>query len=200
MCSKCGMPFEGIGENHLCLTCAKEPPPFEKARALFHYGGAVAEAIQRFKYGPLPELARPLGKMLEQLVRDETQVDAVVPVPLHEKKLRARGFNQSSLLAGYASDRLCVPLCPGFLTRTRNTASQAGLTRAERMENIRGAFEVPVSRRLDGLKVLLVDDVITSSATVREAANTLIQAGSKSVEIIALARATGSAALLAPSP
>ncbi len=190
LCSKCGIPFEGTGPSHLCAQCLKEPPAFSHARAPLLYGGAAAEALKRFKYGQKPHLSGQLAKLLTLDTTDKMLPDMVIPVPLHSTRLRSRGFNQSALLAHHVATRINAPFSASLLKRNRKTKSQAGLTRAQRQANLKGAFCVPKKSQIAGLKVLLVDDVITTTATVREAAKTLSRAGAQSVEVIALARAT----------
>ncbi len=195
ICSKCGLPFDGAGPSHSCSTCIADPPPFEKARTVLLYGGAAAEAIQRFKYSPAPHLSKQLSGLLEMAACTISPPDAIVPVPLHPKRLRTRGFNQSALLARPLSITLDAPFCPSILRRIRDTQNQAGLSRAERVINLKGAFSIQKAKRIAGRRVLLIDDVITTTATVREAAITLLQSGAASVEVIALARASSSASL-----
>jgi ComF family protein len=191
LCPRCGLPYEGQGTDHLCSSCLASPPQFERARSAVLYGGAAAEALIRFKYGSNPAIAKPLGNMLVPVAKGSGPSDAIVPVPLHPRRLRARGFNQSALLAGYVAAALRVDFRPGFLNRVRDTANQAGLSRAERLANIKGAFEAANRTRIKGKRILLVDDVVTTTATVREASSTLIEAGAESVEVICLARAPG---------
>ncbi len=190
-CSICGLPYGGTGPDHLCANCIDDPPPFQNARAAVLYGGAVAQAIQRFKYSPTPELARPLCRLFESLIEKMTAPEIVIPVPLHAKKLRARGFNQSALLARPLARAFDAPFRPDLLRRIRDTQSQAGLSRKERTTNLKGAFGAHRPEKIENKKVLLVDDVITTTATIREAAQTIIEAGAQTVEVIALARASG---------
>ncbi len=190
-CSTCGLPYGGTGSDHLCASCIADPPPFQKARAAVLYGGAVAQAIQRFKYGPTPELARPLCRLLGSVIDKMTTPEIVIPVPLHTKKLYARGFNQSALLARPLARALGAPIRPELLRRIRDTQSQAGLSRKERVTNLEGAFAAHRPVKIENKKVLLVDDVITTAATVRAASQTIIEAGAQTVEVIALARASG---------
>ncbi|MCP4606882.1 MAG: ComF family protein [Proteobacteria bacterium] len=174
-----------------------DPPSFERSRTVLLYGGAIKDAIQRFKYGPAPHLAKQLSQLLKKAANTTLSPDAVVPVPLHPTRMRARGFNQSALLASQISTALDTPYYPGLLRRIRDTRSQIGLSRAERIINLKGAFRVFRAKEISDRRVLLVDDVITTTATIREAASTLLRAGAHSVEAIALARASSSA-LLAP--
>ena len=191
MCRKCGLPHLGSGPDHLCSSCIESTPPFSRAWSAVLYGGAAATALLRFKYEPNPTLARPLGRLLAVAASNASPADAVLPIPLHPSRLRARGFNQSALLARRVSNRIGAALSPSLLRRDKDTVSQAGLSRQERAASIRGAFSVPAPHKIADKRVLLVDDVITTGATVREAAAVLIRSGAASVEVIAVARASG---------
>lgn len=199
LCSRCGLPFDGTGPDHLCAFCLEKPPPFEKARAAFHYGGALAQALWRFKYGKTPSVARPLSLLLQSALHLVDLPDMVVPVPLASARLSERGFNQAALLAAGVARAMKAPLRTDILWRARDTAGQAGLGREARLANLQGAFRVRNARRIERQDVLLVDDVITTTATAREAATVLAAAGARSVQVIALARSTASGRL-APLP
>ena len=126
--------------------------------------------------------------MLFQVTRLLPVPNIVIPVPLHASRLRSRGFNQSALLAGQVAKQLGVPLLANTLIRLRDTASQAGMNRAERLDNLRNAFAVRKETRIKNRRVLLVDDIITTSATIRAAASVLTRAGAECVAVAALAR------------
>jgi ComF family protein len=176
-----------------CTRCRNAPPPFERIIAPWRYGGELANALRRLKYGGRrgrgrPELARALGAMLApSLVGLEAEV--LVPVPVHARRLRERGFSQAHALAGWAR-RLAppglAPIAPTLLERSRPTPEQAGLTRAQRRRNLAGAF---TARGVRGRRVLLVDDVVTTGATAHACAAALRRAGASSVVVLALARA-----------
>ena len=189
MCPRCAFPFEGEGGDHLCGECLLDPPAFETARALFQYGEAAAKAVTRLKYGVMPHLAEVMGRMLLPAVSRLGAVDLVVPVPLHRSRLVSRGFNQSALLAQPISRWIAAPLAGNAVVRTRATASQAGLNREDRRKNLRGAFSVPIPGCVAEKRVLVVDDVVTTGTTVRELSRCLMQAGAKSVVVVAFARA-----------
>ncbi len=189
LCTKCGLPFGGTGPDHLCSHCLKKPPDFARARALLLYGGGATQALRRLKYGKKPGLANVLGSMLSQLTPRMRAPDVIVPVPLHPARLRARGFNQSALLATRVAGTLNAPLLTNTLIRTRDTSSQAGMNRQERFTNLKNTFSVRKESHIKNKRVLLVDDVITTTATVRETAAVLVRAGAEYVEAIALARA-----------
>ena len=188
-CPRCGVAFEGAGPNHLCGECLSNPPPFERAAAAFQYGGAAKDAILRLKYGKVAWIGERLGQRLVGTSARLETVDAVVPIPLHSRRLRARGFNQSALIAKPIARALGRPLQAEVIRRVRDTDPQAGLAKTARAENIHGAFIVPRPRRIREKRILLLDDVITTGETVKEAARVLLEAGAASVDVIAAARA-----------
>lgn len=188
-CPRCALPFEGVGPDHLCKACLLDPPAFSEARALYHYGEAAAKAVLRLKYAPMPQLARPLGKLLVEVVRAQPAPDVIVPVPLHKKRLRQRGFNQAVLIAQPISRELGRPLVTRALARIRQTRAQAGLSATQRKENLNGAFEVREQKWILDRKVLIIDDVITTGTTLREVSSVLKAAGAADVAVAAVARA-----------
>jgi ComF family protein len=188
-CPLCGLPAAAGSASHRCASCLIAPPPFSLARAPYVYGGALAEALGRFKYGHATWLSAPLGDLLASCLAATETPDVVVPVPLHPQRLRARGFNQSALLAGRISKRLKAQLDTASLRRTVDTPPQARLARKARLNALSGAFTVLRGRRLAGERVLLVDDVVTTTATVRAAAESLLRAGAAIVDVLSLARA-----------
>jgi ComF family protein len=187
-CARCGLPFPGAGEDHLCAACLADPPGFARARARYVWGGPLADAVVRFKYRDCPHLAGPLGALLDPLVLGAAMPDLIVPVPLHPRRLRSRGYNQSALLARRVSLATGAPLVTKLLERTVETHSQAGLSRRERMRNLEGAFAVRAAGRWQGARALLVDDVVTTTATIRVCSAALAKAGIGEVEVISLAR------------
>jgi ComF family protein len=188
--------FKGrSGVDHLCGRCLEQTPPFHMARAAFAYDRSLVDVIHCFKYKGKTRLAGPLGVLLWRTFcrfwGDET-VDLILPVPLHGKRLRQRGFNQSDLLVrgwkNLARRPDLPPIASGVLRRTRTTRPQAGLGRREREANIRAAFRVRYPDRVRGRHVLLIDDVITTGATVGECARQLLASGAGRVDVLALAR------------
>ncbi|MBI4511458.1 MAG: ComF family protein [Deltaproteobacteria bacterium] len=199
-CPTCAEP-QDIPRAVTCLACRTKPPPFRRVLAPWRYGGELAVAIRRLKYGGpsgrgLAHVARPLGALLASAYEDAvSDQDIVVPVPLHAARLRARGFSQAQRIAEAARKqcRLAIQptILPGILERTRATREQAGLSRAERRTNTAGAFLVPPrqAERVRGKNILVVDDVVTTTATSGACARALLAAGATRVDILALARA-----------
>ena len=189
LCPGCGRMFDsGDGADRLCGDCQTEPPPFARARAAAVYDPeAGGQAIKRFKfdgqivYLPLLQswLQRP--DCLELV----TAADLLLPVPLHPRRLKARGFNQALLLAQGFPDK---PMGLEVLTRLRHTVPQVGLNPKERRDNVKGAFGVSQPAAVKGKKILLIDDLYTTGSTVRECARVLRRAGAARVEVLTVAR------------
>jgi len=199
-CSVCGVPFWGDGEtDHVCGHCEIQPRPFVSAEALGVYDGPLRSAVHALKYDGKLRVARILGRALYRhftASRLKHTVDMIVPVPLHPVRLRKRGFNQSILLIrGWdkwlARDEQggCSPVIRfEALRRIRNTRPQMSLGRKERQTNIIGAFDVHPRVSVEGKRVLLVDDVLTTGATVAECATVLLKAGAAKVDVLTVAR------------
>jgi ComF family protein len=195
LCTICGLPFGGSGEDHLCGRCLSQRPHFAHARACTTYDrlaqqeAPVTRLLHRFKYTPDVTLAPTLGSLLASCSFLPGPHNVVIPVPLHPQRLRWRGFNQALLLARSLGQHRSVRVEPFALKRTRSTPPQVGLNVRERHRNIAGAFAVRDPDAVRGLSVLLVDDVYTTGATVNECARVLRRAGARRVEVIVLARA-----------
>lgn len=192
VCSQCGVPFVSReGRDHRCSTCLSEQRYFTRARAFGLYEGKLMEAVHRFKYGRRIALAGPLSALVRGAFLGFWRrggIDLVVPVPLHVKRLRERGFNQAYLLARTWAKEEGLELDGLFLRRHRYTEPQTTLRRAARSRNIKGAFSLRHPGGAKGRKILLVDDVYTTGATVNECARVLIKAGARSVDVLTLAR------------
>jgi ComF family protein len=187
-CPVCGLPFSSqMAGCHNCPRCEKKINNFHIARGLANYDGKLLKAIHLFKYGGKTNIGKILGGMLAQYPLDFSAYDLIVPVPLHIKKLRERGFNQAVLLCREIEKRHSVPLEISSLKRVRYTESQVGLNEDERVKNIKGAFEVRDSV-FKGLKTLLVDDIFTTGATVNECSRVLGKSGVNRVDVLTLAR------------
>jgi ComF family protein len=190
-CPRCLLPYPAEeGTDHLCQACLLEPPSFRAVRSVGLYEDSLRRAVHQFKYQGNFSLDRPLGLMLaadlEQADPDFSP-ELLVPVPLHVSRLRQRGYNQSLLLARVLGRRWKKPVPARLLVRIRPTLPQQGLKAAHRRRNLKGAFQVRLP--LDGKKVLLVDDVMTTGATARECARTLLAAGAGEVAVAVLGRA-----------
>jgi len=188
VCTVCGIPFRSsAGVSHACGRCVGAPPAFSSAKSAFVLEGKVLEAVHRLKYGG----DTPLAGALASLVRLDGAPcgrTVVVPVPLHPRRLRERGFNQSLLIARGLARASGLPLVYGRLKRTRDTGQQVGLKAVERKENVKGAFKLEDAPFFKGARVLLVDDVMTTGATLNECSRLLKGAGAE-VEAITVARA-----------
>jgi ComF family protein len=200
LCSRCGLMFKSrAGDDHHCGECLDAPKRFRMARAFGVYDQTLMESIHRFKFKGKVQLARPLGAlMLAALLIHwgDDPPDLAVPVPLHAGRFRERGFNQAFLLIRdwqRTAAQWPVPL-PNIgierevLVRTRRTGPQTGLGRRARLQNIKNAFAVSDETRVFQKKILLVDDVYTTGATVDECAGALLKAGAERVDVLTLAR------------
>jgi ComF family protein len=184
-CRLCAMPFTSEYAK-ICSQCLQKAPPFSRVINYSLYDGVLAAAINHLKFHGLKRLAKPLGKLL--LGFDLSGIDGVVPVPLTIKRLRERGFNQSLLLARVISREKKLPLLIDILFKKKETPPQTGLSGKERLLNLKNAFVV--KRDIRGLRLLLVDDVMTTGATVTECSKQLMKAGAKEVTVLTLARAS----------
>jgi len=201
LCSCCGLPFESRhGLDHRCGDCSTSPKKFRIARAPLVYEQIFTEVIHSYKYKGKIQLARPLGELLLTAFRlfwDTDSIDVVVPVPLHLKRLRKRGFNQVYLLIrNWQTIAEQVPLDLSNLQIERDiiarnipTVPQTGLGRRQRAANIKDAFELVDEAKIIDKRILLVDDVYTTGATVDECARLLLSHGAAHVDVLSLARA-----------
>lgn len=194
-CACCGYPFEldfGPGaEGELCGACLRDPPPFDRARAVLRYDEASRPLILGLKHADkthgVPAFGAWLARAAGPLADD---ADVVAPVPLHRWRLFKRRYNQAALLAHAVAAKAGLACLPDLVTRLRATPSQGRMSRSGRRANVRGAFAVaPRHRaRISGARVLLVDDVMTTGATVEAAARCLLRAGAGAVDVLTLAR------------
>ena len=192
LCTRCGAPFEGTGEDHLCGDCLSAPPAFTIARSVARYESALLTSIHRFKYGGKTAVGKALGRFMARHPAPGLRIEAytlVIPVPLDVGRLREREFNQALILAGELARPARRPVDAVSLTRRRGTDPQVRLGRDERRKNIRGAFAVTRPDRIAGRKILLVDDVYTTGSTVGECARVLMDHQAEAVAVLTLARA-----------
>lgn len=197
LCDRLGlpMPFDA-GERMISAAAAASPPAYDRARAVARYDGTMRNLILALKFQDQHQARRLFGKWLVDAGRDLiADAEVIVPVPLSRLRLVWRRFNQSAVLAQEVGRLTGRPFQPLALVRTRRTRPQPGLTRDEREANVRGAFDVPRAYVLDisGRSVLLVDDVITTGATVAACARALRSAGARRVDVLALGLVTDQA-------
>ena len=193
LCSRCGMVFKSReGEDHLCGRCLEHPGVFTRARAAGIYDHTLRIAIHALKFKGRVHLAAPLGELLFDTFQQywsAADIDVVAPVPLHRNRFRRRGFNQAYLLVRRWRLPAGTDIVRDLLVRNRATPPQTGLDRRQRRMNIKNAFSVRRPGRITGKRVLLVDDVLTTGATVNACAGILIQDGAARVDVLTLARA-----------
>ena len=191
-CPRCGFPFgPHVGPRRGACPSCRPGLRFRRAVAAWRYEGPGRELVHRWKYRPALAGHDLLVERLADLLRGEPftgEIDVVVAVPMHWRRRMVRRFNPSEVLAADAAKRLDLPYCRGALVRVRHTPSQVRLNRSERLENVRGAFRVRRPGRIAGQCVLLVDDVVTTCATVAECSRALRLAGARAVYVAALAR------------
>jgi ComF family protein len=192
-CQKCSEPFDGaITGVFTCANCAHRTIYFDAAVAAYRGRGIVREVIHEFKYGRRIHLRHLVARWLRSALDDERLLgrcfDVIIPVPLHPTRQRERGFNQATLLAELLSAQTSIR-CKPLLERTRYTTTQTALDRSERMENLHNAFRLRKNADVRGLRVLLIDDVLTTGSTLNECARVLKRAGAFSAHAATAARA-----------
>ncbi|VGO21476.1 ComF family protein [Pontiella sulfatireligans] len=191
-CDLCGDPVAGaVDHDFICYACSAEKPAFDGARSASRYSGVVGEALRMLKYDKAFWLAPDVAEWLYTCLKAEypgRSFDLVVPVPLHHSRRRGRGYNQSALLAHELARRIGCLSAPGLLRRIRPTATQTNLTAPQRLSNVKNAFQSRREKRLAGRRVLLVDDVMTTGATVNACAKALKKGGAATVHVITAAR------------
>lgn len=208
ICRICGWPFEvdpsaaGDGVDPmappvappadlLCGACLREPPRFDRARAVLIYDEASRGLVLGFKHADRTHAAPAFARWLSRAGADLlATADVIAPVPLHWSRLVARRYNQAALIGNALARLAAKESVPDLLVRHKRTPSQGHLSRAERLRNVAGAFSVRPARlpRLKGRRIVLVDDVLTTGATVNACAGVLRRAGAASVDVLALAR------------
>lgn len=186
LCPSCGRQLEG--PSQACPSCAERPLPLNQVRAPLRYAEPTNTLIHQLKYEGYFALAGPLAAyMIAEWPAWEMPVDLIVPIPLHPRRERRRGYNQSALLARHVAGAVGLPVDGDALRRNRHTRPQVELNPRERHENVQGAFSAEPAR-VSGRSVLLIDDVFTTGATMSAAAEALVAAGAVSVSGYCLAR------------
>lgn len=200
LCDRLGIPLPyDSGTRAVSAQALAAPPIYGRARAVARYDGVMRDLIHDLKFHDRHDARRLLGRWLAGAGGDLlAEAEVLVPIPLHRWKLLRRRFNQSAILALEVSRLSGLPTDPLALRRTRATRSQLGLSQSQRQINVNGAFSVPprAAERIAGRRVLLVDDVITTGATISAAARALFQAGAANVDVLALAIVTDTAGTL----
>lgn len=193
ICDRLGtpLPFQPAESRPLSPAALAEPPAYGRARAVSLFGEVARDLIHGLKYADRLDLAPPMAAMMARAGEDIlSDAEALVPVPLHRLRLWRRRFNQSAALAGAIGRRTGLPVRAGWLERRRATRPQVGLDRAARARNVQGAFAVPDMARgeLRGRRVVLVDDVLTTGATLDACVKALLRAGAGQVDVLVFAR------------
>ncbi len=188
-CSQCSLPLPATASGNRCGQCQQHPPAFDNAICLFAYRPPVSQLIQGLKFHDKLGHARLLGTLLAMSLSERVQAwpDCILPVPLSDKRMRQRGFNQSLELARPIGRRLNIPIAPGLVRRVRHTEPQIELKYQQRRSNIRDAFQL--SGASVPTHVAIIDDVVTTGSTCNEMATVLKTAGVERVDVWSIARA-----------
>ncbi len=196
-CAILGTPFNfDLGENALCADAIANPPVFSRARAVAHYDGVARKLVQGLKFSDRTDLAPWMARWMVRAGRELLEGDPVIiGVPLHKRRMFLRRFNQSAELARHIAVQSNKPYMPRVLQRVRATKQQVGLKVNERHANVRGAFRVPESQQINiiGKRVLLIDDVLTTGATLSAASRALLRGGAEIVDCLTFARVASNA-------
>ena len=192
-CSSCGLPFQSFQDEseHLCGNCILHVPPYSGARSFGFYTAELSRLIQTLKFHGRRNTVELLAPLLAATLFanwSREDFDALVPVPLHPRRKRDRGYNQSELLARSLARQIQLACCEA-LVRVHPTAPQVGLTDSQRHENVRNAFRCRNAGQIAGKRILLIDDVMTTGATVASAAQALLDGGAMRVSVLTVARA-----------
>ncbi len=191
-CPRLGIPFVyDPGPDLLSMEAIANPPAYRRARAAVRYDGVARTMVHALKYQDRTDLAPTMGRWMVRAGHELlNETDALIPVPLHWKRSWSRRYNQSGALARIIGRLANVPVESDVLRRIRSTEQQVGLSRSERALNVQGAFKVPVEKKsaIQGRKIILIDDVLTSGATVDACARALLRAKAASVDVLVFSR------------
>jgi ComF family protein len=193
-CQRCGHPFDPRRKSEACAWCPLLPPFVRAARTAYAVpGGRAASIVHALKYSGWPDVAQPMGRRMARLRFPddvESERSALVPIPLSVGRLRERGYNQSELLARQLSSAWNIPVRTDYVARTRSTTTQTRLTPGERLRNVSGAFGAVAGRAsLRGQHLVLVDDVVTTAATLNACATALYDGGARILSYVTFGRA-----------
>jgi ComF family protein len=193
VCNQCGIPinrFSDTGEDLFCGACLTKPPPYQKARYAAIFSDNLRQAVLDFKYRRSAQFHKPLGQILAmgyiRYFQDGIH-DLIIPIPMHSRELRRRGFNQSALLASFLSKSIDAPFHRRALKKTKDTVPQVSLNDRQRLTNLKGGFSVADPSVIKGKRILLVDDVATTRTTITEASLEILKADAQGVDVMALA-------------
>jgi ComF family protein len=192
-CTHCALPLpEDIENDVLCGRCIKKRPIFDYSYSLFRYDEEIIKLVHQLKFSEKISYARSIGELLlttviDELLPEQGRPECIIPVPLHNRRLRKRGYNQSTEISRVVAKKTGIPIDYDSVTRQRSTLTQTGLKAKERQKNIKGAFKVTTKPEAE--HVLIVDDVITTGSTVNELAKVLKRQGMKRVGVLSIARA-----------
>lgn len=192
-CLSCGRFFDGLQEPHLCASCLQEKPPFSVHRSCGRYRGKLKDIVLLCKFHNLPILADGIARFaFDRFKKDEALwwgIDAIIPVPLHPKRRRTRGYNHAQLIAKKLAELAGIEMLDQQLVKVKNVPPQMSLAVVDRFKSVKGAFSVRNEESIREKVLLLVDDVYTTGATVRECSSVLIGAGARDVRALTVAQA-----------
>lgn len=195
LCPVLGLPFEvSLGPDARSAEAIADPPPFNRARSAVLYNDVARALVSRLKYGDRPEIARFCARLIAQAGHELWGEDAVlVPVPLHRTRQFSRRYNQSTELARALSRLTGIPSDPALVSRRKKTRQQVGLSGDARQRNVAGAFQArtDLAVRLRGRRAIIVDDVMTTGATVKSVTRALKAGGAEHIDVVTFARVTG---------
>jgi len=192
-CISCGRFFEGDLDPHFCESCLHEKPPYSQHRSCGRYRGKLKEIILLCKFHNLPILAKGLAEFaLDSLSHEDSLwwgLDAVVPVPLHPKRQRERGYNHAQIIAKHVACQRDIRLLDEHLVKVKNVPPQMSLAMTDRQRSVKGAFAVKRPEEIKGKVLLLLDDVFTTGSTAGECSRLLVEAGAQEVRALTIAQA-----------
>jgi ComF family protein len=189
VCQKCGKPIQDSDHRTTCFDCIKNSHVYDRGWAVFAYEGMVKDAIYRFKYGGHKEYGKYLGKLMAEKIKyqiSEEGFDLIIPIPIHKRRKKERGYNQAEELAKSISSELGIPMDPFILARVKETSPQSGLSIVQRQNNIKKAFKIDDTINLHQMKILLIDDIYTTGTTINYCADLLKERGAKKVFFLSL--------------